>query len=1074
MRRSLDLMDDARTRLRSARGPAYWRTLEELADTPAFRELVEREFPEQAASWTDPVSRRQVLTLMGASLALAGAAGCSRPMPDTWVPPTRRPEQITPGKPLFFATAMPLAGSAVGLLVESHDGRPTKIEGNPQHPASLGATDAFTQASILGLYDPDRSQAVTYLGRIRGWNDALVVLQRVVKQQLKRADRPPGTWGRGFRILTETVTSPTLAAQLNGLRDTLPEAGWHQYEPAVSSTGCEATRLAFGEPLDARYQFDKAKVVVTLDADPFGAGPGHLAYARQFMDRRRKLTAAEMNRHYAVESSATAAGLRADHRLPLRAAQVESFARALAARLGVIDDKAELPEPYRKWVQAVADDLTAVKKAGGYSVIVPGEHQTPAVHALAHAINDRLGNIGQTVTFTQPVNVRPEDPVRSLKELCDDIDAGKVQVLLILGGNPVFTAPADFEFEKRIQKVPLRIRLGLYDDETSRQCQWHFPQAHYLEAWSDTRTFDGTCTIMQPLIAPLYSGRSAHEVVAAFSNQPTQTGHKLVRAHWQQHHKDRGIQEPFDRFWRRCIHDGIVPDTRFEAKRVTLRDNWRDALKESTREEITASAPQGLELNVRADPTVFDGRFANNGWLQELPKPVTKLTWDNAAIVSPNTAREFGLTNSFGDHGGSHGETIADTATLSLKLGERLYQLDNVPVLILPGQPDGCITLNYGYGRSVAGRVGTGTGVNTYALRTSVAPSTVRGVTLTRTKHTTVLAVTQSHFAIKSAEAAKRGIIRVMPLAEVEHPGSHEHGEGGGHEGGPLPIVGPFPQKTPEHMPAVGRLPLDLYPEDHKYDGYKWGMVIDLNACTGCGGCVVACQAENNSPVVGKDQVTRAREMHWLRIDQYHTGDPAQPETVSGFFQPLMCVHCENAPCEVVCPVEATSHSADGLNEMTYNRCVGTRYCSNNCPYKVRRFNFLQYSDYATQSLKLQRNPEVTVRTRGVMEKCTFCVQRIRNAEIDAKNQNRYGEDPNRPEVPYLRDGEVLTACQTACPTQAIVFGDMNDLDAQKQPRSQVAKLQGGPRHYGLLSELNTRPRLTYLAAVRNPNPALS
>jgi molybdopterin-containing oxidoreductase family iron-sulfur binding subunit len=1070
MLRTLDMIGDARARLQSARGPEYWRTLEELADTPAFRELVEREFPAQAAAWTDAVSRRQFLTLMGASLALAGVGGCSRPAPETWVPPIRWPEQVTPGKPLYFATAMPLAGSAVGLLVESHEGRPTKIEGNPQHPASLGGTDAFAQASVLGLYDPDRSQALTYLGRIRGWNDALAAFQKVMKETL----RP--TKGAGLRILTESVTSPTLAAQLATFLKTFPDARWHQYEPAVSGSEQEGTRRAFGEPLDAVYHFDKAKVVVTLDADPFGSGPGHLRYAHDFMVRRRMLTRAEMNRHYAVESYPSSSGLRADHRLPLRTGQVESFALALAARLDVIEDKTEVPEPFGRWVRALADDLNEVKKDGRYSVIAPGEHQPPAVHALAQAINSHLGNIGQTVEFIPPVSARLGDPIQSLKALCDDIDAGKVQVLVILGGNPVFTAPADFAVADRIRKVSLRVRLGLYDDETSRLCQWHIPEAHYLETWGDTRTFDGTCTIMQPLIAPLYGGRSAYEVVAAFSDQPTQTGHELVRAHWQQHHKDRGIKESFDRFWRRCLHDGIVPETRSEARRMALRDDWRDALKDSKREVLSSPTPaagQGLELILRPDPTVHDGRFANNGWLQELPKPVTKLTWDNAAIVSPNTANGLGVKNALGNHAGSHGDTIADTVDVSFRQGDRQYELQNVPVLILPGHPDGCVTLHYGYGRSVAGRVGSGTGVNAYALRTSSSPSFVGDVTVTRTGRIAVLACTQSHFPLKSQEAERRGLIRVMSLEEVEHPESHERGEDS-HEGGPLPIVGPFPQKTKEHMPTVGRLPLDIYPEDHMYLGYKWGMVIDLNACTGCGGCIVACQAENNIPVVGKDQVTRGRAMHWLRVDQYHRGDPAKPETVEGFFQPLMCVQCENAPCEVVCPVAATSHSSDGINEMTYNRCVGTRYCSNNCPYKVRRFNFLQYSDYATASLKLQRNPEVTVRTRGVMEKCTFCVQRIRGAEIEAKNQDRYGLDTNRPDLAYIRDGEVMTACQAACPTQAIVFGDMNDLDARQQPRSLVAKLQGGPRHYGLLSELNTRPRLTHLAAVRNPNPALS
>jgi molybdopterin-containing oxidoreductase family iron-sulfur binding subunit len=1082
MRRSLPLIEAAPVAgvldpgyNQSARAPVYWRTLEELADTPEFHELVEREFPAQAAAWTDPVTRRQFLTLMGASLALAGVSGCARETPENWAPPVHRPEQVIPGKPLYFATAMPLAGSAVGLLVESHAGRPTKVEGNPDHPASLGATDAFAQASVLTLYDPDRAQALTYLNRIRGWNEALADLQKAFQERL----RP--NKGRGFRILSEIITSPTLAAQRDALLQTFPEARWHQYEPAVTNSGHAGTRLAFGEPLDAIYHFDRAKVVVVLDADPFGSGPGHLRYASEFMERRRKLTRDEMNRLYAVESYPTGSGLRADHRLPLRAGQIEAFARALAARLGVTDKRQELPEPIERWVGAVAKDLQDNREK---CVVVPGEHQPAAVHSLAHAINDRLGGVGRDrpVEFIQPVNASPADPVQSLGELVEAMDRGpddkdRVQVLLILSGNPAFTAPADFRFAERMLKVPTRVRLGLYNDETSRLCHWHVPEAHFLEAWGDTRTFDGTMTVMQPLIAPLYGGRSAHEVLAAFSDQPNQPGHEIVRNHWRSYHQDRGIQESFDRFWRRCLHNGTVPDTRHAARDVRLQDAWRQEVlgrkPESLAEPAAASGGQ-LEVIFRPDPTIHDGRFANNGWLQELPKPITRLTWDNAALMSPRTARDLGIRNTLGTNGGSHGQTIADTVTLHYR--DRTI-LDNaskpaeVPVLILPGHPDGSVTLHYGYGRAVAGRVGTGTGFNVYQLRTSAAPSFDRGLTVTPTGRRAVLACTQGHYLLQNEEAFQRGTVRVATLAEFEK-NKYFATEDFEHFSGPLPVVGSVPQKTHESMPTVGRKPLDLYPE-FPYLGYKWGMVVDLNACTGCGGCVVACQAENNIPVVGKTEVTRAREMHWLRIDQYHKGDPERPETIETIFQPLMCVHCENAPCEVVCPVEATSHSIDGLNEMTYNRCVGTRYCSNNCPYKVRRFNFLQYSDYATESLKSQRNPDVTVRTRGVMEKCTFCVQRIRNAEIRAKNENRYGQDPSRPDTALIHDGEVITACQAACPTRAIVFGDMNDLVSHQGQGSQVARQKKDPRQYGLLSDLNTRPRLTYLAAVRNPNPAL-
>jgi molybdopterin-containing oxidoreductase family iron-sulfur binding subunit len=1061
MRRPLDTIGDATGRAGPAR-PQFWRSLDELADTPEFRAAAEREFSDHAGTWTDPVTRRQFMAITGASAVLAGAGGCNmREANERFLPYVRKPEPITPGKPLYFATAMPLAGSAIGLLVRSDSGRPTKIEGNPDHPASRGATDTFAQASILTLYDPDRSKALRYLDRIRGWNEAQADLQREMS-------RPGGireTRGRGFRVLSETITSPTLAAQREALLRAFPESRWHQYEPAVTGSGHEGTRLAFGEPLDGQYRFAEARVVLTLDADPFGSGPGHLVYARDYMNRRRRFSTAEMNRHYAVESAPTSMGYRADHRLPVRPGLVETVARAIAVELGVLDGRVEMPESVAKWVGAVVADLQANR---GRCVAVPGDFQPPAVHAIAHAINSRLGNFGTTLVFTQPVNADPADPIQSLRTLCDDMDRGEVRLLLILGGNPVFTAPSDLDFSERLTKVPLRLHLGLYDDETSRWCQWHIPAAHYLETWGDTRTFDGTCTVMQPLIAPLYGGRSALEILTNFSDQSARTGREIVEDYWRQHHADRRIDEPFDRWWRQCVHNGVVPGTAFEPRSVTLRDNWRDEVPRRSRESLTKPT-EGYELAFRADPTIHDGRFANNAWLQELPKPLTKLTWDNAALVSPATAQALGLSDAPGWHGGPHGELVAESVRLSYTADGREYALDDVPVVVLPGHPDGAITLHFGYGRTAVGQVGNGAGVDAYRLRRSASPFMAGGVSATRTGGKRVLASTQNLFLVQSAEAWERGIIRSGSLAEFEadadkkmpFPASHNYHE---FHNGPLPTVGGFDK--PEKPPVIGTKPLDLLP-GYRYDGYKWGMVIDLAACVGCGGCVVACHSENNGAVVGKTEVTRGRIMHWLRIDEFFQGDPQRPESISATFQPLMCVHCENAPCEVVCPVEATSHSPDGLNEMTYNRCVGTRYCSNNCPYKVRRFNFLQYSDYATESLKLQRNPEVTVRSRGVMEKCTFCVQRIRGAEIQAKNNNRYGEDPNRPQIAFVRDGEVLTACQAACPTNAIVFGDMNDL------RSQVAKLKEDRRNYGLLSDLNTRPRLTYLAGVRNPNPAL-
>lgn len=1018
----------------------------------------DREFAEHAAIWPEDVSRRDFLTLMSASLALAGVSGCSTKQPaEVIVPYVRKPEQITPGKPLYYATAMPMAGSSIGVLVQSHQGRPTKVEGNPLHPASKGATDAFAQASVLSLYDPDRSQALRFLDRIRGWNEALAELQKLMAKKGGLRE----TKGKGFRILSETVTSPTLAAQRDELLKTFPEARWHEYEPANTGSNYAGTKLAFGKSLDVRYRLSNAKVVLTLDADPFNSGPGHLLYAREFAERRRKLNPAEMNRFYAIESASAPSAMRADHRLPVKASQVEQIARVLAAELGILNSRTESPQPFDKWVKVAAQDLRANT---GQCVVIPGDFQPAAVHALAHAINVKLENVGKTLEFTAPVNGDQPEPIQSLELLCKEMESGQVQVLLILGGNPVLTVPSDLNFAEKLGKVPLRIRLGLYDDETSRLCQWHVPEAHYLESWGDTRAFDGTCTIIQPLIAPLYGGRSAYEVIATFSDKATRPTHDIIRDYWQQYHKAKKIEESFDRFWRRSLHDGIVVGTALEAQSVTLRDGWANEIG-------TVANNSETELVLRLDPTVHDGRFANNGWLQELPKPLTKLTWDNAAIISPNTAKTLGVKATFGPHGGAHGEYITELVNLSFEQDGRAYKLDDVPVMILPGAPDGVVTLHFGYGRTAGGKVGLGKGVDAYQLLTTKGRFFTRGLKVAKTGKPYTLASTANDFMFQGENAWKRGTVREATLAEFQRDPRFATNQFE-HHVGPLPPVAGFLKSDGDKPPVVGDKPLDLYP-GFKYDGYKWGMVVDLNACVGCGGCVVACQSENSIPVVGKDQVTRGRAMHWLRIDQYFHGDPSNSETISAAYQPLMCVHCENAPCEVVCPVEATSHSTDGLNEMTYNRCVGTRYCSNNCPYKVRRFNFLKYSDFATESLKLQRNPSVTVRSRGVMEKCTFCVQRIRHAEIEAKNLDRYGIDPNRPSLAFIRDGDVVTACQAACPTQAIVFGDMNDLVSHGGKGSTVAQLKVDPRDYGLLSELNTRPRLTHLAAVRNPNPAL-
>jgi len=980
-------------------GGTFWRTLEERAGDPAFQERLHNEFPSAVEEITDPVERRTFLKLMGASLGLAGITACTRQPPEAIVPYVRQPEEIVPGTPLFFATAMAIGGVATGLLVESHEGRPTKVEGNPLHPGSQGASDAFAQGAILGLYDPDRSQTLTHLGEIRPWSAFLGAIRAALaaQQPLK---------GAGVRLLTESVSSPTLAAQIRDLLGRFPSAKWHQWDPASRDNARAGSKLAFGEYVDAQYAMDRADVVLALDADFLNCGAGSLRYARDFAARRRPEQADRMNRLYSVDSMPTPTGARADHRLPAKPSEVEGVAREILARLGSTGSggcDGARGVSRAAFVEAVAKDLQAHR---GSSLVIAGESQPPIVHALAHAMNAALGNVAATVVYTQPAEAEPVTQIDSLRELTADMRDGKVDLLVIIAGNPVYSAPADLDFAGGMNKVPLRVHLGLHDDETSALCQWHIPEAHFLEAWSDARGHDGTASIVQPLIAPLYGGKSAHDVLAAMSDRPEQSAYDLVRQYWKVGGDDSA--------WRRWLHDGVIPETAFAAKEVRLKPDATTAAASADR-----SVASGFEISFRTDPCILDGRFANNGWLQELPKPITKLTWDNAVLVSPATAAKLKATNSPSFQGGEHGQIISDIVELR-------YRGRSVRGALFPvvGHADDCATVHLGYGRTRAGTLGTGAGFNANAIRTADAPCYGGGCDVAGTGDTTSLACTQYHHLMEG-----RHTVRAVTRDEyMRDPKSVHEGD-----------------ETPPRT-------ITLYPE-FEYTGYKWGMAIDVNACIGCNACVIGCQAENNIPVIGKAQVLRGREMHWLRVDTYYSGLADNPET---YFQPVPCQQCENAPCEVVCPVGATVHSHEGLNDMVYNRCVGTRYCSNNCPYKVRRFNYFLYQDWNTPSLKLARNPDVTVRSRGVMEKCTYCVQRINRAKIDSEKEDR-----------TVKDGEIVTACQQVCPADAIVFGDLND------PGSRVAKLKAEERNYSLLGELNTRPRTTYLAAVRNVNPEL-
>jgi molybdopterin-containing oxidoreductase family iron-sulfur binding subunit len=764
---------------------------------------------------------------------------------------------------------------------------------------------------------------------------------------------------------------------------------------------------SFGQPVNTYYDLTKANVILSLDSDFLAQGAGSLRYARQFASRRRVTgNQSTMNRLYVVEPNPTPTGAKADHRMPLRAGDIEEFAWAVAtgAQIALGPKKGDNQDIY-KWAGPVAQDLLRNK---GASVVIAGDHQPPLVHALAHVMNSHLGNVGKTVFYTDPIEANPVDQLASLQDLVKDLDAGAVDLLLILGGNPVFNAPVELGLRDRIKKAALSVHLSLYEDETSTVCQWTLPETDYLETWGDARAFDGTVSIQQPLIEPLYGGRSAYAMLQALTDSPETRPYDIVKGYWAAQHAGAD----FEAWWRRAVHDGVVPGTALPAKTPALRE---EAVTEKAEKRRLGGK---FEVNFRPDPTIYDGRFANNGWLQELPKPITKLTWDNAAIMSPGDAFRLGVPT------GGMVRLTYEGHTLK------------APVWIQPGHVDGSITLHLGYGRTSGGKAGTGMGFNPYGLRTAKALWQDAGLEARKIDGAYLFAATQNDGAIHNERVLdeSRHIIHKGDIAEYLKEPESVHGGA----------------EAPPHG-------LTMYPDfnystdEHGKPKYAWGMAIDLNACTGCSGCIVACQAENNIAVVGKDQVRRSRNMHWLRVDTYYSGEPANPEVYN---QPVPCMQCEDAPCELVCPVQATTHSAEGLNDMVYNRCVGTRYCSNNCPYKVRRFNFYLFSDFETPSLKLLHNPDVTVRSRGVMEKCTYCVQRINAAKIDAEKQDR-----------KVRDGEIQTACQASCPTEAIIFGNIND------PNSRVSKMKAEKRNYGLLQELNTRPRTTYLATLRNPNP---
>jgi molybdopterin-containing oxidoreductase family iron-sulfur binding subunit len=978
-------------RLDGKRGRDLWRTLDELAGEPEVAALLQNEFPGLPALHEAKVGRRRILQLMAASFALGGLAACGQTtVPDEAVPYVEVPPGLVPGLPRTYATAVTRGGYAAGVLLVHQMGRPIKVEGNPEHPASLGATDAIGQASILDLYDPDRSQAPLRQGRITS-SDAFVTALTARSGQLAARG------GEGLRLLTGTVTSPTLAAQIAALRQRFPALRWHRWEADGRDAERAGATLAFGRPVDTVLNVDKANVILAVESDFLDAAPGHLRYARDFARRRRAPEEGNpdgMSRLYAVESMPTLAGARADHRFVARPDEIETAVRALAAELnaGPADWKGAGPG----WAAPVARDLARNR---GAALVHAGAAQRAAVHALVHAINAALGAPGGTLTYIDPVEADPVDHAGSLADLVQDMTDGKVDTLLILGVNPVFTAPADLGFGEALRRVPMSVHLGTHVDETAAACSWHVPEAHEYERWSDARAYDGTVTILQPQLRPLWGGWSPHEILAVLGGEPRPNGYAIIRDAWMQEAQRRG-EANAEAFWTDSVRSGVVRDSAAKPVDVAARGDIAGQLGAPQQ-----APPSGtLTALFRPDPWLRDGRYANNGWLQELPRPLTTLTWDNAALIAPETARRLDLDNE-------------DLVELRTSTGSSV----RAPVWITPGHAPDCVTLPFGFGRTVAGRVGKDVGFDAFRLRPRDALWQLAGLQVRKTGKKAKLASTQHHQMIEGEDVVRSGTLDEF-------------------RGNPKFAQKPDPEES-------------LYPA-WEYKRNAWAMAINLNSCIGCAACTAACQAENNIAIVGKEEVLRNRQMHWIRVDRWFAGKPEMPDEI--FFQPVPCMHCENAPCEVVCPVEATVHDTDGLNVMVYNRCVGTRFCSNNCPYKVRRFNYFNYSQDDPR-LALSWNPDVSVRARGVMEKCTYCIQRIREARIAADRDDR-----------PIRDGEIKTACQQVCPTEAIVFGDRND------PDSAVNKRKASPLDYGVLTELNTRPRTTYEARLRNPNPEIA
>jgi Fe-S-cluster-containing dehydrogenase component len=976
-----------------AAGSVPWRSLRELEQPGPSASSPE--FPPGAAD-APGVPRRAFMKIAGGSLL---AAGCAVEVPRKIVPYTRQPSAVIPGVATYYATSMPLDGYASGLLVQSREGRPIKVEPNPDHPSTLGGTGVYEQASIHQLYDDCRGRSVRRDATPSSWEDLFSAL---------RAPRTDG--GAGLRVLMTPTSSPLLLHLLERVRGRFPGVRFAFHTPVRDDGALEGARLAFGRPLLPQLDLSRAEAIVALDCDFLAALPFSVRYARQWARRRRLESASgQTTRLYAAESLLSVTGSMADHRLRRPLSQIPEVALALAAALSLpeplpaLSRRAAASPEVASWAKAVATDLRG--RPPGTTAVVVGDRQPPALHALGQAMNAALGNLGSTVTFTEPVLPLPGGAVETFDDLVAEMHAGRVDTLLVVEANPVYTAPADLQFVGALGRVADTVYLGYYENETANHCRWFAPLAHYLESWGDARAYDGTISMIQPLIRPLVDARTPGELLATLAGDALPDAHRLLHGFWTE------IGTLGETDWQEAIRLGLQRNTALPTMTPANPDPAAIARALDPIAGATRTAPAitgGIEIELHTSPNVYDGRFANNPWLLEHPAPMSKLTWDNAAFLSPATAQAFGVKN----------EQLVELAAPHASVV--------APVLVSPGLADGVAAIWLGYGRQGQETIAAGVGVNVYPLRTRAHPHAIPGARLHPRKGHCPLAQTQEHFSTHDRPIALR-----RTLEEYRRDPDFT-----------APYRGPVYSMVPEYQ----------------YSGDQWAMSIDLSICTGCSSCVLACQSENNLPVVGKDQVRNSREMNWLRIDTYHFGASDQPRVIH---QPMMCQHCEKAPCEYVCPVGATAHSPDGLNEMVYNRCVGTRFCSNNCPYKVRRFNWFDWGDRVPVNrglIQLQYNPEVTVRERGVMEKCTYCVQRIRRAQIDAQL------DGDRP----LRPGEVVTACQSACPTGAIQFGSLAHRDTE------MVRWRQQDRSYAVFQqEEGTQPRTYYLARIDNPNPEL-